>query len=73
MAETPENPILDHLRALRSDMSGLREDVRDIKRRMTSLEMAVSQVHGDFSGRSMRIDRLENPLERIEHRLDPTD
>ena len=70
MTETPENLILDLLRSIRSDVGGLREDMRDVKRRLSSLEMAVSQVHGDFSGQSMRIDRLEHRLERIEHRLD---
>ena len=51
----------------------LREDVHDIKRRLPSLEMAVAQVHSDFAGQSMRIDRLEGRLDRIERRLNLAD
>ena len=47
----------------------LREDVNDVKRRLSSLEMSVAQIHADFAGQSMRIDRLETRLERIDRRL----
>ena len=53
--------------------SMLREDMADVKRRLSSLEMAVAQVHSDFAGQSMRIDRVEGRLERIERRLDVGD
>jgi hypothetical protein len=36
---------------------------------MTSLELQVSTLHGDFAGQSMRIDRIEERLGRIEKRL----
>lgn len=69
MAE-PENLMLIYLRRIDEKVDLLIEDVRDVKRRLTSLEMAVAQIHGDFAGQSMRIDRLENRLDRIESRLD---
>jgi hypothetical protein len=40
---------------------------------MTSLEVSVANLHGDFAGQSSRIDRVENRLERIEQRLDLRD
>ena len=47
----------------------LREDVSDVKRHLTSLEMSAAQIHADLAGQSMRIDRLETRLERIDRRL----
>jgi predicted nuclease with TOPRIM domain len=70
MAEEPINLVLEHLRALRGDVTLLREDMQDVKRRLTSLEVAVAQIHGDFAGQSVRIDRLEDRLSRIEQRLE---
>ncbi|CAK0739381.1 hypothetical protein CCP1ISM_10430002 [Azospirillaceae bacterium] len=58
-------------------MDRILDDLGDLKRRVTSLEGQVStmhtqaaQIHGDFAGQSIRIDRIEGRLERIEHRLD---
>ncbi len=42
MTENIENLILDHLRAIRADISGIKEDMREIKQRLTSLEAAVA-------------------------------
>jgi predicted nuclease with TOPRIM domain len=61
--------ILEHMRALRMDMGELRADVRDMRGRLTSLEVSAANLHGDFAGQSERIDRIEGRLERIEHRL----
>ena len=69
MAKEAANLVLEHLCALRMDMGELRADVRDMKGRLTSIEVSVANLHGDFSGQSERIDRLENRLERIENRL----
>jgi hypothetical protein len=70
MSDGPFNLVLEHLLAIGGDLSGLHEDVRDLGRRITSLEMASASLHGDFAGQSMRIDRLEQRLDRIEHRLE---
>ncbi|MDK9720114.1 MAG: hypothetical protein OEL53_02915 [Rhodospirillales bacterium] len=69
----PENLMLVYLRRIDEKIDVLVEDMRDVKRRLTSLEMAVGQIHGDFAGQSMRIDRLENRLDRIERRLNIAD
>ena len=69
MAE-PDNLVLHYLRRIDEKIDRLGEDMQDVKRRLTSLESASAQVHGDFAGQSLRIDRLENRLERIERRLD---
>jgi ubiquinone biosynthesis protein UbiJ len=40
MTESVENLILEHLRAIRADVAAVREDVREIKQRLSSLEAA---------------------------------
>ena len=47
--------ILEHLRVLRLEMGELRADVRDMRGRLTSLEVSVANLHGDFAGQSERI------------------
>jgi phosphoglycerate-specific signal transduction histidine kinase len=42
----------------------------DLSRRVSSLKAQVALLHGDFAHQSMRIDRIEVRLERIERRLD---
>jgi hypothetical protein len=64
-----ESLVLDHLRYLRREMDGLRADVRDIKTPITSLERKYADLHGDFANQSLRLDRLEQRLERVEHQL----
>ena len=64
-----ENLVLDHLRHIRGVVDRLAEDMLDVKRRLTSLELQVSTLHTDFAGQSLRIDRIENRLDRIERQL----
>ncbi len=47
--------ILEHLRVLRLEMGELRADVRDMRGRLTSVEVSVANLHGDFAGQSERI------------------
>jgi archaellum component FlaC len=69
MARESSDFVLEHLRALRLEMGELRADVRDMRGRLTSIEVSVANLHGDFAGQSERLDRIENRLERIETRL----
>jgi hypothetical protein len=73
MADDSSNLALEQLRALRSDVDEMPDDVREVKRRLTSLEVFVASLHGDFAGQSARIDWVELRLERIEHRLNSRD
>lgn len=77
MGDNVENLILEHLRAIRTDISVIREDVREVKQRLTSLELSVSglkrdyaQLYGDLAEQHTRYDRLVDRVERIERRLD---
>jgi septal ring factor EnvC (AmiA/AmiB activator) len=77
MTDNIENIILEHLRAIRADIGGIKEDVREIKQRITSLEAAVAglrrdnaNLYGDVIDQQVRYDRLVERVERIERRLD---
>ena len=73
MAKESSNLVLEYLRALRMDMGELRADVRDMRGRLTSIEVSTANFHGDFAGQSARLDRIESRLERIGNRLNLRD
>lgn len=41
------NLSLEHLRAIRTDLAGLKEDLREIKGRMASLESGIANLRRD--------------------------
>jgi predicted nuclease with TOPRIM domain len=73
MNDTTESLVVEILRKLQGEMSIMREDIRDIKVRLSSIEARLAHAHGDYATQSLRIDRLEDRLSRIEHRLDLND
>lgn len=75
-AET-ENLILEILKRIQADQSESRQELRDIKLRLASLENAqlgmarsMLDIHADMIGQTHRVDRLETRIERIENRLE---
>jgi hypothetical protein len=69
MTQDAAGLVVAYLHQLGVKLDGLREDMIDVKRRLTSVEASVSRLHGDFVGQSVRIDRIEGWLDRIERRL----
>jgi predicted nuclease with TOPRIM domain len=67
MSET-DNIILEHLRALRSDLAELKNDMRDVKARLGSIENYIAILHGDQARTGGRIDDLVQRVERLEKR-----
>ena len=63
MTEEPDSLILRMLRRLDEQMSGLREDNREIKSRLGILEQQYASL-------SNRVDRIELKIDRIERRLE---
>ncbi len=61
--EIAHEALVDHLRHIRAAVDALREDMREVKERLGSLEANYASVSG-------WIDRLEGRVERIEKRLD---
>jgi archaellum component FlaC len=66
MAEEAENLTLPLLRRIDARMDRLENDMRDVKVRLTSVEMGLATVNS-------RLDRMEDRLQRIERRLDLVD
>jgi predicted nuclease with TOPRIM domain len=65
-----ENLILDHLRHMRSAIDALREDMREVKTRLSILENQYAILTNQYAAVSTRLDRLDARVERIERRLD---
>ena len=81
MNDDTSSLVLEHLRALRSELRDLRHDTKsgvdELKARMSSLEAAFLTVkreivHGDETDNRLQavIDRLAQRIERIERRLE---
>ena len=75
--ENVENIILEHLRAMRTDISGIREDMQEVKQRLNSLEAGVGGLKRDSgdlytenAAQHVRYDRLAARIEKIERRLE---
>jgi regulator of replication initiation timing len=75
--ENVENLILEHLRAIRADVSGIKDDMREVKQRLANVEAAVGGVKRDQSdlytenaSHHVRYDRLLERIDRIERRLE---
>ena len=68
-----ENLLLEHMKAIRSDVADIKRDVRDIKVRITSLEERMVQLYGDVFHHGVRLDELNARIDRIERRLELQD
>ena len=65
MTDERTDLILEHLRAIRGDIGGLKDDMREVKSRLGLLEEQSASI-------SRRLDRLDERVERIERRFDLT-
>lgn len=69
-----DNLALEHLRYIRGGLDALRDDMRDTKHRLTTLEFQVANLASTqasyYANVSLRLDRVEDRLDRIERRLD---
>lgn len=77
MGRPEDNLVLEHLRAIRSDIAQGKDDLREIKLRLTTLEngQATILTHmGHLAGadaeQHQRYDSLVERIERIERRLE---
>ena len=69
-----DNLVLEHLRAIRGDIAEMKLDMRDLKHRMTALEISlagfVATEASHYASLASRADRTDDRLERIERRLE---
>lgn len=77
MTSNVESLILEHLRAIRSDIAGMISKIDLLTLRVSSLEEHVAGfrrdlalIHGDIATLHRQMDTHEIRLARIEHRLE---
>lgn len=77
MTDNVENLILEHLRALRSKIDQIADDVREIKQRVVTLESGqgvitqqIGHLQQSIAGQQVSFDRLTDRVERLEKRLE---
>lgn len=63
-----DNIVIEHLRAVRGDLAELKNDMRDVKARLGSIENYIAILHGDQARSGGRIDDLVMRVERLEKR-----
>ena len=73
MNEKVENLLLEHMRAIRSDISRLADDMRVTRSEMTSLRQHMAGISTLQDQGHVDIASIKSRLERIEPRLDLVD
>ena len=73
MTEETENLVLEMLRRIRASQERMELDMIDIKARLTGVEISVGQLTSQLAAQSLRLDRIEERVARIERRLDLVD
>ncbi|MGJ4889785.1 hypothetical protein ACQR0Z_18820 [Bradyrhizobium sp. HKCCYLS3077] len=73
----PDNLVLEHLRAIRSDMSKMADWMQTLSVEMTAIRQHLSGVvtiqdhdHQDIAAIKVRLDRIEKRLELIDQDQD---
>jgi hypothetical protein len=46
MTENVENLLLEHMRAIRSDIAEMKRDIHELKIRMSSLDSHLASIYG---------------------------
>lgn len=76
MTEATDSLVLEHLRHIRASVDSLREDMREVKGRLTGVEAGLAAVRRDMGALAEadariqgQLDRLSDRAERIEKRL----
>lgn len=80
MAEEINSLVLEHLRAIRTDIRDIKETLRDQGHLFGRLEISLASMRREQSGDAenvalmgLRVDRLVEDVERIKHRLELVD
>jgi peptidoglycan hydrolase CwlO-like protein len=75
--ENTENLILEHLKRFQAGQDRIERKLEEVVNRLGNLEISVASLRRDFAhsdenaaATSVRIDRLNERIERIERRLE---
>jgi len=72
MADNIDNLLLEHMKCIQAELSGLRESSRDIVSRLGHIEMVLTDHTLSWAEQSVRINRIIERLDQIEQRLEST-
>ena len=74
--EGPDNLVLRFLRGIDAKVEGLRDDMRDVKARVSAVESGLNAIRRDLvalaeadARQQVSVDRFGAHIERIENRL----
>ena len=73
MADEPRDLVLEHLRAIRAEITAVREDGRETKARQAAVEDMFSFLVSAITRMQHSLDRVADRVERIEKRLELID
>jgi len=68
VTDGPDNLILLYLRRIDEKVDRIADDVQDLKVRVTAIEGRLAIMTTEMVAMSLRLDRLETRVERIERR-----
>ena len=67
---THESVILEHLRHIRGKVDRLSDDMVEVKRRLSNIEIAQGHLQSQMGQLNQRMDGIDVRVDRIEQRLD---
>ncbi len=77
MAEAVENLVLEHLKRFQAGQDRIERDLKEIKSRLSQLEIGVAgirgdvaHVSGDLARQQVSFDALSDRIDRTEKRLE---
>ena len=77
MTEAIEHLILEYLRAMRGDLTSVKNNVRELTQRVGRVELALAAIQRDLAHNDeglaehgVRLDQLAERIERVERRLE---
>lgn len=80
MVEAADNLVLEPLRLIRAEISSIKEDGREVKNRLATLEVGqgtilqhLGHLASSIAQQQISLDRVGDRVERIERRLDLAD
>ena len=73
MADEIPNLVLDHLRAIRSDIADIKTDTRESGGRLGLIENQMAGHFALYATLSTRLDRIVDDVQLIKRRLDLVD